>query len=493
MTGHTYAQMIARSSHTTRLFWIAQLVLIVGCLLRAFGMAGDLWLDEIWSLQVAQTMSSPLDLFHTSILDGHFSLYTLYLNAVGQGYEAYIYRLPSFLAGCLSLLLVYRIGRTRNTLTGFLALLLFACSFVFVLYGSEARGYSLMTFFVLLCHTYLLRVCRSFRDDAAPSASPLAFFFFNLSALLGFFSHPLFVQYLAASLLWFLFSFRKNAPFRLIRNTVALYLVPLLAIGTIYFFHLQYLAGGTGMIAPYVQIAINTLNLTFGFPNLSATAIEPSAFLFLFATLLFVFLLYRIGVLFRHQNGDWVLYFSVLLLIPLLFVLLLEPRSLSERYFLIAILFFTFLLAGWLSDLFCGSKSAKVIASVILFVFLIGNLVALERFFSYHRGSYSQALVDIELSTPSIGEITVSGDHPFRDKMLVEYFASKLHLSRVKYVEKAELADTPQWWIEHSQDWGYEPTAMINKEQYGSYLLYKIYPFGALSGWSWYLYQHAPS
>src|SRR5882672_9601571 len=87
--------------------------LVAGAALRALAIGQDLWLDEIWSLQVAATLGSSLDAFRLSFDNNHI-LITLLMYALGGSWGAIVYRLPSLLAGLLSIAIAWRIGAARD-------------------------------------------------------------------------------------------------------------------------------------------------------------------------------------------------------------------------------------------------------------------------------------------------------------------------------------------------------------------------------------------
>ncbi|MBL4613558.1 MAG: hypothetical protein JKY27_01605, partial [Magnetovibrio sp.] len=129
---------------------IAVLIVVTGAWLRYRAAQGDLWLDEIWSLQLVSNMSAWHEAFWKVTHDNNHPLNTVYLYWIDDGREPWVYRMLSIVAGTLSIVFagwaVMRDGAGRMLITMLLAALLYPL----VQFGSEARGYALMILFATI-------------------------------------------------------------------------------------------------------------------------------------------------------------------------------------------------------------------------------------------------------------------------------------------------------------------------------------------------------
>ena len=118
------------------------LITLAGLALRLAAARGDLWLDELWSLDLVSHITSPDQVFWAISHDNNHFLTSLWMYAVGQDASPRVYRAPAVALGTLSILAAARIGWRSNAASAVAAALLAACSYPFVDYGSEARGYA---------------------------------------------------------------------------------------------------------------------------------------------------------------------------------------------------------------------------------------------------------------------------------------------------------------------------------------------------------------
>jgi hypothetical protein len=96
--------------------------------------------------------------------------------------------------------------------------------------------------------------------------------------------------------------------------------------------------------------------------------------------------------------------------------------------------------------------------SIVVFVVL--NAIQIVPFMIYGRGQYDRALHDVSG--------TVGGDSAMRDRMLIDFYNPSLRYG----------APHPEWLLIE------EPTRPIP-----GYSLWRTYPYGGISGWTWYVYR----
>src|SRR5436309_2671576 len=106
--------------------FIAALTVLVllAAAVRVAAAGDDFWLDEIWSLRLAQGMRSPLDVFLTLRLDNNHHLNTLFLYLLGDQNDWRVYRLASLAAGVGTVLVGWHVGARRGRLEAAVAVLL---------------------------------------------------------------------------------------------------------------------------------------------------------------------------------------------------------------------------------------------------------------------------------------------------------------------------------------------------------------------------------
>jgi mannosyltransferase len=143
--------------------WAALIALtIVAVILRAIGLNGGLWLDEI--LTLVESVRKPLAQIVT-VFPGN-NQHTLYsvlahISIRAFGDEPWSLRLPSLLFGAATPLVLYFFAREfTGRIEALFAGLLLAVSYHHVWFSQNARGYSALAFFALLASWLLLRGLR---------------------------------------------------------------------------------------------------------------------------------------------------------------------------------------------------------------------------------------------------------------------------------------------------------------------------------------------
>jgi hypothetical protein len=94
-------------------------------------------------------------------------------------------------------------------------------------------------------------------------------------------------------------------------------------------------------------------------------------------------------------------------------------------------------------------------------VFILVNAIPIIPFMRYGRGQYGRALHDV-------GPV-VSGDSELRDRMLIDFYNPSL-----RYVSRSQ---NPEWLL------------MESNAPIPGYALWREYPYGGISGWTWYVYR----
>src|SRR5262249_4135081 len=133
----------------------AALLVAAAATLRGAASSGDLWLDEVWSVEVAQRLHSGLGVFTEIHQSNNNHLNTLFLYLLGKQSNLFVYRIPCVIAGVAAVLVAGHIGLRRGGVEAILAMVLTAFSYPLIHYSSEARGYGLAVLFDLLAFDFL--------------------------------------------------------------------------------------------------------------------------------------------------------------------------------------------------------------------------------------------------------------------------------------------------------------------------------------------------
>ncbi|TPW19343.1 MAG: hypothetical protein FD126_2778, partial [Elusimicrobia bacterium] len=169
------------------------LALLAGAALRSLGLGTDLWLDEIWNLNIARGFGYA-DILLRVPYDANQILNTLWLRLVGTPSWWGTYRLHSLAAGVATIALAHRAAARWGSLEGAAAAGFVSASYLLTVYSSEARGHAMMVCFAL-CAFVCLDAWLKTRSRAAHAG-------WAASVALGLLSHLMFAQAYAAFALW---------------------------------------------------------------------------------------------------------------------------------------------------------------------------------------------------------------------------------------------------------------------------------------------------
>jgi 4-amino-4-deoxy-L-arabinose transferase-like glycosyltransferase len=202
-----------------------------GLALRAVGSNSQLWYDEIYSL--VESSRPPLyQILTTYCGDIQHPLNSVLVHAsiVALGETAWTVRLPAILFGVASIPLLFMLGRTiANTREALLASAFLTCSYHHVWFSQNARGYTGLLFWTLLCTLLLYRGVTRWRWQ------PLLGY--SVAAALGAYTHMtlvfVVVGHAATILLLAAWTFRGrwDSLRRLVAPSVAVVLAGFLTLG----------------------------------------------------------------------------------------------------------------------------------------------------------------------------------------------------------------------------------------------------------------------
>ena len=99
-------------------------------------------------------------------------------------------------------------------------------------------------------------------------------------------------------------------------------------------------------------------------------------------------------------------------------------------------------------QLLSGRLTQRAGVGLIAIVFVAGNVLHINKLAQEGRGHYLQTMSMIADESPQT--VRISSDHPFRNRLLIEYFAARCQNSRVvEYVDLGEWNEPPEWMICH--------------------------------------------
>jgi hypothetical protein len=490
-------------------FALFLVIVVAAAGLRLLPLSSELWLDELWSLEFARTAHSPLEIWTGAghHHDNNHKLNTLVLYFVPDGSPYALFRLHSFIAGLVAVILAAVAARRRSVTAALFAAALFAVEGWFVLCSAEARGYALAIALAIAAYLAL-------RNYLA-SGSRVALVLFWLSVMLGFLAHLTFLHCYLALGVWSVYHFGRR------RASGGGEVVPLLRCHAVpgAFFVLLYLTDirgmelGGGPVLPAWEVVGSLLAHGVGLPFSHETAwiSWPVLLVGLGITL------FGLWQLRREGSDEWVFYGMAIIGAPLVLVgktlfselLGQPPMFLYERYFFIPFAFFLLLVAHVLAVVAQRSMLGRVAVVVALLLVCVGNVWRVGAFVAEGgRGSFRDVLVYVDRQTPeSKTQIVVAGDHDFRVAKFVAFYERYAGARRpIVYknapptpsaglaLGMASAANTmpPEgvpFLLVHRPDGGEAPEETVQDVNGNEYRRAAGFKAAKLGGWDWYVYQ----
>jgi hypothetical protein len=443
--------------------------------------SGDLWLDEIWSIDLASKVGTPWDIFATLHHDNNHPLNTLYLYLLGAPNALLSYRLAAVLSGmgCLSLI-GYTAWKQWSEREALLAIVLTAVCFPILLYSSEARGYAPAMMLAVAAYVAWRR------QMANPGKISLLVFW--MASALGLLAHGTFVIVVIAFALGQLAEERGTSSFsQRVFNVAKVHQLPMLFVAWWYWFFLRNMHIGGGDPSGGWKVIGQTASLLLGLPD------APAFHLVAMAGALSL-LLVGVRHLWAVRDGQWLFFLSVLLIAPAMLLAFSYPHNFYFRYFLVSFPFFLLLSSrlvcvGWQRF----NNDRRGLLALGIAIFLAGNFQRDYFLLDFGRGKYSAATEYMFRQTPH-GPVSIGSDNDFRNSIVLEFYASRRRDGdRLLYVGQSQLArHPPEWFLLHSQDLSYIPPPQIGVKDAGTYSLDKRFGFAGVSGFSWFVYRRSP-
>lgn len=463
----------------------AVLVLLAGMLLRLYASTFQLWLDEIWALDASRTINSLSGLFSSSLLNGHFSLYTLWLGLFPSETDPLVLRAPSLLCAGIQLYATWQIAnRWWGPRTALAALSASAASFFFLVYATEARSYAV----VGAIGPLLLLVAERYHQRCNIASAMIFTALFALGTLFHLSIVPFYVMIGLYSLITML---SKYGFLRGTWNTLGLHALPLGFFCALYATKLRGLGEGSGPVMEYSDVVIDSLSLVAGGPLVSPESPGQTACAAVIALIVLALLGHALWRLVCEREPRAVLLVGITIGIPVL-VMATAPKIILPRYFYLSLLGTILVLSRELVRMWERNPSRSVARGYALMLaaaIICGNVFSSLRFLRDQRGDLRGAIAAAcKLGTEAA--VRVSGNHKFRDESMLSFFAPKVCARAVIYLPLAEAEHVDAMLVQ-SQDTGYSPRSELTHRG-RRYSLAAQYPYAGLSGWSWYLYVQSP-
>jgi hypothetical protein len=451
--------------------------------LRVRGGWNDLWLDEIWSLEVAREVRTPLDVFtrvHHEI--NHYGT-TLWLWAAGSRGNWFGYRVPSLVAGIAAVPLAGVIARRRGAAAVVFTTAVVAFSYLLILYSSEVRGYAGLVFFSFLAFVLLDEYLR--RGEARIGLA------FSLCALLGLVAHLAFVSVLLAALVACGYALAEGGtPLRAAAGRIALcFGLPIAVLAVFYRVDLREIVPGGGGTATGSLIADYgaALAWTLGAP------MRPAAQL--------VACILAVGVLdagirrvARDDRAAALFFGGTIVVFPLLLAIVRESPVVYPRHFMVSIAFLSLLLGFALAALWDRGGRSRWAAAALLAAYAAANGAHVRALFADGRGENGAALRFV-LDRSAPGPVTIGADDDFRIQRVVAFYdALGDSDGRVVYQPRAAWQGAgPEWLIVNRDSYELpQPRGdEIHDEAGRRFDFVRAFPAAPLAGLHWFVYRNA--
>jgi len=393
--------------HPDRCDLAAAAIILVATSVFVICARGELWFDEVLSLQWAKNASTPWQLVTDYRHDNNHLLNSLWLWLVGIKAPELVLRALAVASGAATLVLVYLLGGIFSPRTKLVPLILAAGSYAIVLYSSEARGYAPALAASLGCLWIWLRV------EGKPTLPTLLAFWTMAAA--GLLAHPTVVYFLAALGCWQLGRKHLAVPATLgdLRNALWWFALPagLALLLYIFFFRGMDVAGGP-TLKP-MAIAADFFHYGLGIPG------GPDH-RWLTVTIGVGLIVAGLAWGLHRLSGQRIYFLMLLLVFPVLGYWLAGREYVYFRYFLVC-LPPLFLLLGCLAErLWLAGQVGKAFVYVAL-AFSVGSQIPpILELARQGRGACRAVLQTIKQGS---GETTdVFSDHDMMVGMVFEHY-----------------------------------------------------------------------
>ena len=462
-------------------FWRPVLLLyVLFSTLIVLSARGNLWLDEIWSVDFARGAQSLHDLFIRFRHDNNHPLNTLFQYMVREQATFLVDRMLAMLSGIGTLVVV---GEWTRQVWGrresVLSILFIGLSFPLLLYFSEARGYAPALFFAVLAFVLLERNLKTFK--------PWRLGMFLVASAFGVLSHSTFVIVTIALCVMHASILLKKgtAPLSSRLPGFLLHQVPALLFPAIwYVVFVRGMEIGGGPIERKIDVVGQAAGYLLGFP-----VSPPTSWLALVLAVLIM--AWGTRRLRNDERPEWMFFPAMLLVAPALVLVLARPKFVYFRYFILCFPFFYMLLAYALARAtLTWGRSVRWLGWLMACLLLIGHMPRDLALLQDGRGQYAAAWARIARDSKG-GDVYVGSDHDFRNRMVLGFYAARASMGKLLYYvdQKDWKRRTPEWILITQGQEFVDPPDQIPFTDVGVYRYVARYDAAPVSGWGWFLYR----
>jgi hypothetical protein len=459
---------------------LAALTILTGAAaLRILGGWNDLWLDEIWSLELAREVARPSDVFLRLHHEINHYLNTLWLWTAGEHGNWLGYRVPALVAGIAAVAVAGAVPREGGA-TRLFTMLVVAGSYLLVLYSSEVRGYAGLVLFAYL--SFLLLRGHLRRGGTGLGAA------YACAACAGLLSHVLFASVVLSGVAWSAWEIaRRRAPPRTALALAACHALPLAALAALYLADLRFMEVGGGaasgsLVADYGA----ALAWALGAPVSSAAQLVG-------CVAAVVVLDLGIRLVRGSDPGEALFYFCAIVVFPLLLAIVRGSPVLYVRHFLLPIAFVLLLLGALLGALWRRGPRGRAAAAALLAVYGLANAAHLRELFAHGRGENAAALRFVLAASPP-GLVSIGADDDFRIQRVVAFHAPEVPGGeRLRYETRAEWDAAGPAWLLVNRDSQELPLSRGDEIHDGAgrrFGFVRAFPAAPLAGLHWFVYRN---
>jgi len=480
---HPTVESREQSDSVTVSVLLLTILTVLAAILRVAATHNDLWLDEIISVQIANALRTPWEMFTAVHSGNNHHTNTLYLYFVKNQSYAPVLRYLSVVWGVALVPAGYWLLARRSRVEALILSGLLACSYPLIHFSSEARGYSGAVLGSVVACGALTRWMAQ-KDEKGRSF--LLGLTYGMTLTLALLSH------LTACLIWFPLAVGSLITLvgglERVKGTalwVALNFLPASVLAALYLLDPRFLTqlGGPPMTVFHGLGRLLTIGL--GWPA------KDAATVWILVLPLIGLSLWRLAME-RKSDEPLPILLSLIFLTVLVGAFVLRSPFFVPRYFLVVLPFVYVAVATLLARL-VGTRTGRIALGAVLALFLAGQAHLYVKFLQLGRGQFTAALQYMMTRTPS-RQLTVASNQDFRSEIELAYYAPRVLSNRqlVYVTQESHASSKLDWFVLHEE--GYEVPGPAAFREPGQPTWFRVAYFGAseLSGQAWTIYSHPP-
>lgn len=456
-------------------------ILVLATIVRIWGASGDLWLDEVLSIEATQKIKNPWEVFTKIHEDNNHYINSIWLYWVASSGSVLACRAVSLLAGAATVILAGLIGLRCNRVNAVFSVWIAAFSYVLILYSSEARGYSLA-----MCCAFAAFYLQSCYIERKRWYLAVAISF---ALILGLLAHLSFVCIILTLLVWLLLiGIREHWRVgEIVQRAVLCYALPSVVVLVLYLVDIRELEVNGGSTSLSLMQGYRTaLAWILGTLN-SWMAVSIVCYFALFI------LGVGVGMLWREKDDSAMFYPLAILIFPLVQAGFSPAAIYYVRYFIVGGIFVLLLFSWLLADLYRRGGSWRVVSLIALIGYTGLNGVNIGDLLRHGRGQNKEALSYIAENTDG-QNVSISGNHDYRIRPMVEYYGSGGGLQGktvTYYPNDAWPAGGVNWIVVQieSNEKPLPPWQSFPDTHGNRFVIMKTFQSAPLSGLHWFVYR----